>query len=281
MTCLDGGKRMDTFDQLSDPTVPPIPLVVHVPHCATGVPARYRDELVIGDDELARELLLMTDHYTDELAMSAVAMGGVVFRNRVSRLVMDPERFEDDAKEEMAKRGMGAVYMRRHDGTPLRAPSYSAARRAKVMAELYTPYHRALEDLVTRNLDEHGMSFIVDCHSFPSRALPYEDAGQVRPGLCIGVDEPHVDAEVVCGWQVAAQRAGVSTGINTPFGGSFVPTRYFGTERRVRSMMVEVRRDLYMDEGTGGKIAGFDDVRRLVAELLDVVVASIPAGRRA
>lgn len=42
-------------------------------HCATAVPARYRDELVIGDDELARELLLMTDHDTDELAMSAVA----------------------------------------------------------------------------------------------------------------------------------------------------------------------------------------------------------------
>jgi N-formylglutamate amidohydrolase len=264
-----------TFDQLSDPAVPRIPLVVHVPHCATAVPPRYGDELVISDDELARELLLMTDHYTDELAMSAVAMGGVVFRNRVSRLVMDPERFADDAKEEMAKRGMGAVYVRRHDGTPLRAPGNYDAQRARVMAELYTPYHRALEERVTRNLAEHGMCFIVDCHSFPSVALPYEDAGRARPGLCIGIDEPHVDDEVLRAWQAAAQRAGVSTGINTPFPGSFVPARYFGTDRRVRSMMIEVRRDLYMDEGAGERGAGFDAVERLVTQLLQVVAARI------
>jgi N-formylglutamate amidohydrolase len=65
------------FEQLSDATVTQVPLVVHVPHCATSIPPRYRSELAIDDDELARELLLMTDHYTDELAMSAVAMGGV------------------------------------------------------------------------------------------------------------------------------------------------------------------------------------------------------------
>ena len=264
-----------TFDQLSDPAVPRIPLVVHVPHCATAIPPRYRNELVIDGDELARELLLMTDHYTDELAMSAVAMGGVVFRNRVSRLVMDPERCADDGDEEMAERGMGAVYLSRHDLSRLRAPGYSPEQRARVMAELYEPYHRALEDLVSRNLADFDTCFIVDCHSFPSVALPYEDPQKPRPGLCIGVDEPHVDEEVVRGWQAAAERAGVSTGINTPFPGSFVPARYFGTDRRVWSMMIEVRRDLYMDEATGERGARFENARRIVGELLGVVVARI------
>jgi hypothetical protein len=35
--------------------------------------------------------------------------------------------------------------------------------------------------------------------------------------------------------------------INRPFGGSIVPTRYWNVDARVRSFMIEIRRDLYMD----------------------------------
>jgi len=42
-------------------------VIVHVPHASRVVPADVRTEFVLDDAVLARELDLLTDHYTDEL----------------------------------------------------------------------------------------------------------------------------------------------------------------------------------------------------------------------
>ncbi len=68
-----------------------------------------RDQFVLGDAELERELLLMTDCYVDEL-FALPGAEAVTVGHDVSRLVLDPERFGDDADEPMAGVGMGAVY---------------------------------------------------------------------------------------------------------------------------------------------------------------------------
>ena len=47
----------------------------------------------------------MTDHHTDELFENSVTSGGLLFVNRFSRLVFDPECFPDDAVE-LASVGM-------------------------------------------------------------------------------------------------------------------------------------------------------------------------------
>ena len=50
----------------------------------------------------------MTDHFTDELFAGSSGTARVVYP--VSRLVVDPERFVDDAQETMVSRGMGVIY---------------------------------------------------------------------------------------------------------------------------------------------------------------------------
>ncbi len=59
----------------------------------------------------------------------------------VSRLVVDPERFEKDDEEPMAARGMGVVYELTSHGQPLRVfPSSSAAEeRGKLLERFYRP----------------------------------------------------------------------------------------------------------------------------------------------
>jgi N-formylglutamate amidohydrolase len=47
---------------------------------------------------------------------------------------------------------------------------------------------------------------------------------------------------------------------DSPFAGTFVPSGSYGTDARVHSVMIEVRRGLYMDEATGERRPGFDDV---------------------
>src|SRR3954447_15310531 len=106
------------------PGDPCSPVVLHVPHAATAVPADVRSTIVVDDDELAAELVRMTDAYTDHLALDAAATANPrpwALVNRLSRLVIDPERFPDD-REEMAKVGMGVVYTRTSRGELLRTP---------------------------------------------------------------------------------------------------------------------------------------------------------------
>ena len=55
---------------------------------------------MLGDDALAHELLVMTDRYTDEL-FALPGEEAATVAHPVSRLVCDPERFDDDSQEVM------------------------------------------------------------------------------------------------------------------------------------------------------------------------------------
>src|SRR5437899_10710981 len=117
--------------------------VVHVPHSSTIVPDDVRSTFVVGDLALERELLRLTDRYTDELFdLDPSVATQVVFG--VSRLVVDPERFLDDAVEPMAAHGMGAVYTCTTDGAPLR-DGLTEPQRAALLARFYEPHHAALD----------------------------------------------------------------------------------------------------------------------------------------
>ncbi len=56
----------------------------------------------------------------------------------------------------------------------------------------YDPHHARLETLVAEKLEASSKCLIIDCHSFPSKPLPYEpDQSANRPDICIGTDEFH------------------------------------------------------------------------------------------
>ena len=97
------------FEILTPPSGVTIPLVVHVPHGSREIPGNFRPQFALTDDELRNEILAMTDAYTDELFRATIELGGLMFVNRTSRLVMDPERFPDDDEEPMSAKGMGGV----------------------------------------------------------------------------------------------------------------------------------------------------------------------------
>jgi N-formylglutamate amidohydrolase len=186
----------------------------------------------------------------------------------LSRLVFDPERFESDEDEPMARKGMGAVYMRTSDGRPLRRDDFLPDGRNRVIDELFRPYARAFGDLVSLTLESHGSCLIIDCHSFPSRPLPYEDAGLDRPDLCLGFDPIHASDVLIDAMAAIGRRAGWSVGRNVPFAGSYVPLAHYQSDQRVRSVMIELNRARYMNEQTGERSPRFDQVVQLVDALI-------------
>ena len=84
--------------------------IVHIPHSSTHIPDRVRSQFALPASALQQEINLMTDWFTDEIFGGLAEAKDVVFP--VSRLVVDPERFENDEQESMAALGMGVVYER-------------------------------------------------------------------------------------------------------------------------------------------------------------------------
>jgi N-formylglutamate deformylase len=240
--------------------------ILHIPHSSKAIPEEFRNQFIIDDNSLVTELLRMTDSFADEL------FGGlqeaVIFP--VSRLVVDPERFVDDAEEPMYQKGMGVIYTLTHDGKPLRR-AISAMERTLLLNRYYHPHHAALTLAVQAELNDKKTALIFDCHSFPSVPLPYEDDQSVdRPQVCIGTDSFHTPTALRQFAYDHFSSRGFTVALNHPFAGTLVPAPYYHSNQSVHSLMIEVRRDLYMNEHTGQKKdEGFANLRTIVQDFLD------------
>lgn len=70
----------------------------------------------------------------------------------------------------------------------------------------------------------------------------------MRPEICLGTDNFHTSQKLLEAAQNAFSARGFEVGINTPFAVSIVPLEFYEKDARVQSIMIEVRRDLYMKE---------------------------------
>lgn len=246
------------------------PVLLHVPHSARAVPDDVRGGIVLDDAALGRELDHITDAHTDAIAERAAELAGVRpwrFVNRLSRLVVDPERFPDE-REEMLAVGMGAVYTRTTHRGELRAPDTDPG---PLVERYFRPYARAMTEAVAERLAATGRAVVVDVHSYPAKALPYELHGAgPRPPVCLGTDAFHTPPELAEAARTAFAGCG-GTGLDSPFGGTYVPLEYYGTDARVTALMVEIRRDTYMTEPGGPAGPGLERLARALAALVDAL----------
>ncbi|WP_339133394.1 N-formylglutamate amidohydrolase [Streptomyces sp. f51] len=246
------------------------PVILHVPHSAREIPARVRDGILLDDTALDGELDHITDAYTAELAAAAAEAAGLTpwrFVNRLSRLVVDPERFTDE-REEMLAVGMGAVYTRTTHRAPLR-PADADPR--PLTDRFFHPYARAMTEAVTGRLAATGRAVIIDVHSYPTARLPYELHGDgPRPPVCLGTDSFHTPPELVALAEKAFAGLG-GVGIDSPFSGAYVPLRYYERQPEVTALMVEIRRDTYMKEPGGPVGPGFPRLVSALTTLVDAV----------
>jgi N-formylglutamate deformylase len=240
-------------------------MILHIPHSSALIPENLRDQFVLSDGELAAELNLMTDAFADELFALA---GATILRFPVSRLVVDVERFRDDADEPMSKVGMGMIYTRTASGGTLRRALYPQEIES-LRSVYYEAHHQTLSREVENELAKHRKALIIDCHSFPSRPLPCDrDRSVPRPQFCLGTDPFHTPEPLARSAALDLRRMGCGVGINRPYKGALVPLAFYNKDRRVASIMVEVNRSLYMDEATGMKKSAFSAVKEQTQSLL-------------
>lgn len=247
------------------------PVILHVPHASAQVNADARAHIRLTDAALAQELAHLTDAHTDTLATRAIALTAhqpSLFVNLLSRLVVDPERFPDD-REEMTAVGMGAVYTHTSHGERMRAEDPSHFEY--LLANFYQPYAAAMTSTVDERLAVTGRAVVIDVHSYPSRALPYElHADRPRPGICLGTDPFHTPPGLLAAAREAFAPCG-EIAENAPFAGCYVPLKHCGREPAVTAVMIEIRRDLYLVEPGGEPAAGLEPMAAALARLVDAV----------
>lgn len=240
--------------------------VFHIPHASTVIPEEYLQHFLLNDEKLNEEIIKMTDHYTDQL-FELDGNNQKTLKFPVSRLLVDPERFASDSEEVMSKVGMGCIYEKTHNGEPLKDASLI---RDELINRYYKPHHETFTNMVDECLKLNSKCLIVDCHSFPKRPLPYElNQEPERAEICIGTDSFHTPQELTEGFVSAFSNCGFSVSVNKPFSGSIVPVKFYRKNKSVHSIMIEIRRDLYIDEATGKKNGRFAEMRSTITKVLD------------
>jgi N-formylglutamate amidohydrolase len=241
------------------------PVILHAPHGGRAIPAEYLADFLVSASGLEAEKDAMTDHYTDTLVAGTTGASAII--NGLSRFAVDVERFPDDS-EEMNQVGMGVLYT--HGSRRQEIRWVSPANTAPLL-ERFAAYSARFTELVDATLAVHGRAVIIDVHSYPEHELAYElHGGGYRAPLCVGFDPFHASDHLLAA--VAESFAHLDTSSNAPFAGAYVPLKHYQRDARVSSVMLEIRRDTYMDEASVTlRPEGFQQLQNSLQRLVDRV----------
>jgi N-formylglutamate deformylase len=240
-------------------------IILHVPHSSTTVP--LTDGYVINNEAMAKEMLKLTDWYTDDLFQSDEHE---MIRADFSRIFCDPERFTDDSQEIMAQYGMGVLYEKNDDGELMRV--VTPELRTRILRDYYDKHHEKLSNAVNNQLKFFGKALILDCHSYPSKPFKRDlDKNSNRPDFNIGTDSFHTPKHLIEASKDYFENAGYSVGIDWPYKGSIVPLEHYQKNKNVQTIMLEINRALYLKEPTHEKSEGYSEIKRVVGNFIKTI----------
>lgn len=85
--------------------------------------------------------------------------------------------------------------------------------------------------------------------AFAAAQTPLRGSGDVV--LLGSAHAKRVTSTRCCAVAAQIRDGGLDVRFNVPLAGSLVPSRFHGRDRRVRSLIIEVRRDVYVKDATG------------------------------
>ena len=229
--------------------------LIHLPHCGTKIPEEYIKDYFLDKDDLEDNVYQYADLFTDELFSKLYEnFGGV--KNEFSRLFFDPERFGDDKFEHMhADFGLGWFY---ENAILEKKPLRSIDNKDKIR-KYFDDHHKLLNKLTQEKLDKYGQCTVIDCHSFSNERYWFHKDFEL-PDICVGFEDKHVDNKLLD--IIKSEFTGFTVGINESYVGSLVPTNYWGKDFRVKSVMIEINKKLYLEKDNVAKSANFEEIKQ-------------------
>ena len=233
------------------------PIVLSCDHASNEVPARYRG-LGLSAADLEQHFAWDPGALAVSRRLSEMLDAPLVY-GRVSRLAIDVNRDPSDPDSIVA---VG-------EGTPIPGnQNLSPSERRQRVAEVYEPYHVAL-DMVLRDRAARGrVSVLVGVHSFTPSLH-----GVSRPWHCgvLFADNRRV-ADALVG--ALRREDGLNVGVNEPYAPSdrvYHTLSRHGDSKELATAMIEIRNDLVV--GADGQNAW---ARRLARALEAAIEGKVP-----
>ena len=240
-----------------------------MPHSSTNI--SLMDGYTVDENFLAKEMLKLTDWYTDDLFYS---YEDEMIKADFSRIFCDPERFTDDSQEVMAQYGMGVLYEKSDEGEIIRI--VTPELRERVLNDYYWQHHSKFSAAVNQQLDLFGKALIIDCHSYPSNPLKRDlDKNSKRPDFNIGTDSFHTPQQLIDLSVSFFENAGYTLGVDWPYKGSIVPLEHYSKNKNVMTIMLEINRALYLNEPTNEKSEKYLEVKNITGEYIKLIKSSL------
>ena len=154
-------------------------------------------------------------------------------------------------------------------------PSEEPSVRERLLKTWYDPHHAKLNGAVERLCTTGRRTCVlIDAHSYPVDPLPTElTTPSSRPEICIGTDKQWsrgIEGIVLAHFD----EAGYEVALDTPYSGSLVPTvvqskAHGDTYAGFSTVMIEVRRDVYLDADTSSPGARFAHLQSILNALYE------------
>jgi N-formylglutamate amidohydrolase len=114
--------------------------------------------------------------------------------------------------------------------------------------------------LTKQKLDTYDKCTVIDSHSFSNERYWFHDKNLELPDICIGFEDRHVDKELV--EIIKEEFKEYNIGINIPYAGSLVPTNYWQKDDRVKSVMIEINKKLYLKPDNMTKSDNYSNIKQ-------------------
>lgn len=214
-------------------------ILFHVPHSSLKLPNNYWRICIKDKKYIDKINLLLSDYLIDKLLPQNCHK--LLFK--YSRIFCDVEKFKDDNKEIMFKKGMGVFYTKYcNDNIAIINKKY----KERVLKSYYDKHHNKLNKIVTKLL-KNNICIIIDFHSFSDEVVEKILDIKNCPDICIGFNDNYYSEKLINFTVNHFKEYGYSIDTNMPYKGSIIPNKYINKkENNLYSIMLEINKRIYL-----------------------------------
>lgn len=262
-------------------------LVLSSPHSGNVYPEEFQRQSRLDPLTLRRS----EDAFVNELMGAGPLLGAPLLEAMFPRSYCDPNReayeldpamFSDPLPSHVVtqsgklRSGLGTIAKVVAGGMEIYANKLTFAEAERRVETLWRPYHDCLSDLLAEAKETAGVALLLDCHSMPSvGGANMPDQGQRRADMVLGdFHGTSCPVHLVQRVESYLEGRGFTVLRNKPYAGGYITQHYTDRANGVHTLQIEINRDLYMDERSIARSAGFERVRAAMAGLIELLAGS-------
>lgn len=256
------------------------PVVFASPHSGRDYPTAFLQASMLN----ARTIRSSEDAYVDRLLEAAPYAGAPLLTATVPRAYvdlnrdateLDPALIEGLPKRGLSPRvnsGLGVIPRVVAGGRAIYRSKITQAEAHRRLSEIWHPYHRRLDALMTTAEQTFGEAVLIDVHSMPQEAL--EGMRGRTPDIVLGDKFGASCADwITAHVQALFEAEGLRVLRNSPFAGAYITQTYGKPMLRRHALQVEIHRGLYLDEARVEPSDRFAEMKAIMDRVIPKIAA--------